>query len=170
MTDQTDRPGLKRLLACLLYECLLMTALLLTTSALFTVPMVKLGQPAWLRALEQLTLLAVLFAYFGLSWVRGGQTVAMKAWRLQVTRADGEALGWRLAIFRFAVALILIVGVPIAAYLGMGGGNPHTARLALLWCAVPFVWRWFDPQGQTLHDRLCGTRLRVKPRRAIPGA
>ncbi|TDR80567.1 RDD family protein [Paludibacterium purpuratum] len=168
MTDQPNPPGIKRLLACLLYECLLMLALLLTTSALFTVPMVKLGNPSWLRYLEQLALLAALFAYFGLSWVRGGQTVAMKAWRLQLARADGAPIGWGLAAFRFTVALVLIIGVPIAAYLGMGAGNPHAARLALLWCAVPFAWRYFDPRHQTLHDRLCGTRLFLRPRAPRP--
>ncbi|MBV8046653.1 MAG: RDD family protein [Paludibacterium sp.] len=168
MIDTLHPPGLKRLLACLVYESLLLLALVLAVSALFTVPMVKLGNPFWLRYLEQVALLAALFVYFGLSWVHGGQTVAMKAWRLQLSRADGVPMSWGQAAFRFFVALLLIVGVPIAAYLGMGARDPHTARLALLWCVVPFVWRLFDPQRQTLHDRLCGTRLFLRPRTPKP--
>jgi uncharacterized RDD family membrane protein YckC len=168
MTDTAHPPGLRRLLACLTYECLLMLAILLTLSALFTVPMVRLGNPHWLRVLEQLALLGGLFCYFGLSWVHGGQTVAMRAWRLRLSRADGAPLDWRLAAFRFFVALVLILGVPIMAYLGMGTSNPHTARLALLWCAVPFAWRYLDPQRQTLHDRLCGTRVFLLPRAPLP--
>jgi len=28
-----------------------------------------------------------------------------------------------------------------------------------------FIWSWFDPDGQFLHDRLLGTRLRNAPAR-----
>ena len=28
-----------------------------------------------------------------------------------------------------------------------------------------FIWSWFDPDGQFLHDRLLGTRLRNAPQR-----
>ena len=28
-----------------------------------------------------------------------------------------------------------------------------------------FIWSWFDPDGQFLHDRLAGTRLRNAPPR-----
>lgn len=157
-------PGLKRRLACLAYESLLMLALLLLPSALFTWLKAEIGASFWLDKLLQLALLAVLFAYFGLSWVRGGQTVAMKAWRLKLETTDGRAIGWTQACLRFLVVLVLVVGVPVAAYVGMDRSDPHAARLALLWCLVPFLWCYFDPQGQYLHDRLCGTRLILLPR------
>ena len=28
-----------------------------------------------------------------------------------------------------------------------------------------FIWSWFDPDGQFLHDRILGTRLRNAPQR-----
>jgi uncharacterized RDD family membrane protein YckC len=157
-------PGLKRRLACLAYECLLIMALLLVPSALFTWLKAVIGASFWLDKLLQLALLAVLFSYFGLSWVHGGQTVAMKAWRLKLETADGGRLGWSQACVRFVVALLLVVGVPVVAYLGMGRSDPGAARIALLWCLVPFLWSYFDPQGQYLHDRLCGTRMRLQPK------
>jgi uncharacterized RDD family membrane protein YckC len=165
MTKPTSPfPSLKRRLACLIYECLLILALMLVPSALFTWLKAEIGASFWLDKLLQLTLLGVLFAYFGLSWVRGGQTVAMKAWRLKLEMADGRPLGWPQAVLRFMVTLLLLIGVPVVAYLGMGRSDPYTARLALLWALVPFLWSYFDPQGQALHDRLCGMRLKRMPK------
>lgn len=164
MADTPHAPGLKRRLACLLYESLLMLALLLVPAALFTWLKANVGPSVWLDLLFRLALAAVLFAYFGLSWVQGGQTVAMKAWRLKLVAAGGRPIGWGLALFRFVVVLALVIGVPMVAYLGIGGNDPHAARLALIWGLVPFLWSYFDPDGQYLHDRLCGTRLTLLPK------
>lgn len=167
MADTLLLPSLKRRLACLLYEQLLLAALLLASSALFLPLKTILGPTTWL-ILFRLFLLCVLFAYFGLSWVKGGQTVAMKAWRLRLVTADAQPISWGHAIFRYGVALALIVGVPIVAGLGMGVSGVHMARLSLLWSLLTFLWAWFDPQGQTLHDRLCGTRLILLSRTTLP--
>ena len=36
-------------------------------------------------------LLAVAFGYFGFCWVRGGQTLGSRAWRIRLQSADGSA-------------------------------------------------------------------------------
>jgi uncharacterized RDD family membrane protein YckC len=164
MVDSLKFPGLKRRLACLLYEFLLMAAILLGAVALITPIKATLGPSFWLDQIIRLFLLAVLFAYFGLSWIRGGQTVAMKAWRLKLVNARAEPIGWGLATLRFVVALMLFIGVPIIAYLGMQGSEGKDARLALLWALIPVLYAYFDPQAQALHDRLCGTRLILLPK------
>jgi uncharacterized RDD family membrane protein YckC len=158
MTETLLPPSLSRRLGCLLYELLLMAALLLIATAVF-LPL-KNRLPADLGlALQRLFLLGILFAYFGLSWVKGGQTVAMKAWRIRLVTDNGREIGWGLATFRFCVALFLFVAVPLVAYLGMQDNGVSIARMSLLWCMAPFCWAYFDPHGQCLQDRLCHTRL-----------
>src|SRR5512140_564998 len=105
MEPDLASPGVLRRLASLLYELLLLAALLLAYQALLTALLPWKTQPGLARLVNQLLLPTVLFGYFGLSWVRGGQTVAMKAWRLKLVRADGMSLGWRDALLRFAVCL-----------------------------------------------------------------
>src|SRR5262245_29015504 len=52
----------------------------------------------------RVALFAVTAGYFVLSWTRGGQTIGMRAWRLRIVDADGNALGWSRAILRFVIA------------------------------------------------------------------
>ena len=57
----------------------------------------------WLRTELQLFVLAVLAAYFLWCWLRGGQTLAMRAWRIRlVDVTPGKA------IVRFLLALALL--------------------------------------------------------------
>jgi uncharacterized RDD family membrane protein YckC len=89
------------------------------------------------------SLVAVAMAYFCGFWVRGGQTVGMRAWRIEVVRADGSALGWPRAAARFAA--LLVAALPA----GLG-----------LW------WSAFDAEKRGWHDRWTGTRVvRTPPRR-----
>ena len=104
--------GKLRRLGSLLYEALLLAALLLAAAALFQPLFVWLGQAAWLHALFQLYLLAVLYFYCDWSWRRGGQTLAMKTWKIRLARADGQALDRRSAALRFAVLAALLIGFP----------------------------------------------------------
>lgn len=53
----------------------------------------------------QLYFFAVGLVFFGRSWTRGGQTLGMQVWRLQVRRVDGAALRWPIATLRYAVML-----------------------------------------------------------------
>jgi uncharacterized RDD family membrane protein YckC len=73
-------------------------------------------------------------AYFIISWMRGGQTLGMRAWRLRVMRDDGRALAWRQALPR------LVVGCISLAALGAG-----------------FWWALFDARHLTWHDRAART-------------
>ena len=79
----------------------------------------------------------VAAAYFVWQWRRGGQTLAMKTWRLRLVTRDGAPLTLRHAASRFVFA------VPGALLLGRG-----------------FLWALVDREGQFLHDRLAGTQDR----------
>jgi uncharacterized RDD family membrane protein YckC len=88
--------------------------------------------PLWYR----LALLAVTVAYFVVSWMRGGQTIGMRAWRLRVERADGARLTLLGALLRFVVA-----GFSLAA-----------AGAGMLWSLV-------DRDRRTWHDLAAKTRV-----------
>ncbi|KZE33281.1 putative RDD family membrane protein YckC [Crenobacter luteus] len=160
--------GLARRLASLAYESLLVGALLLVASALITPLLTALGPSLFATLLSQGFFATVLFAYFGWCWVRGGQTVAMKTWRIRLVDADGLTLRWRGALRRFAIALGLYVGLPALSYLGLarhdGSLGQHLA-IALLWWLLLPLSAWLDPERRFLHDRLAGTRQVLTPKK-----
>jgi len=122
-------PGIARRLASLAYEALL--ALAVAFFAAFAFFFAAGGAPleGWLLRAHQLFLAAVLAAYFLWCWLRGGQTLAMKTWRIRLTGVTP-----RKALMRFALAILLV-----------------PTGVGLLWALV-------DRDGQFLHDRLAGTR------------
>lgn len=133
LSDPT--PGLLRRLACLLYESLLLFALLVVAS--FPVmPLVQALPAPGSRLVFQIYLLAVMGVYFVWCWRHGGQTLAMKTWRVQLVTVSGERLGLGRAWLRYGLAGLGLAG------LGLG-----------------FFWALWDRDRQFLHDRLLGTRL-----------
>lgn len=139
-------PSLLRRLGSLLYDALTFIALWLLASALFTT--LHGGAAAgYARWLLQLVCLAVLSGYYLWCWTHGGQTLAMRTWRIRVADADGRALTWPAALRRY---LLAGAGLAIA---GIG-----------LW------WALLDRDGQFLHDRLAGTRLREALGVKLPGS
>lgn len=77
----------------------------------------------------------VLAGYYIRSWLRGGQTLAMKAWRIRVMDITP-----RRALLRFLYALVLVP------------------------TGISILWAFFDRDRQFLHDRLAGTRLVLLPK------
>ena len=131
--------GLGRRVLSLLYEALLATALVLAMSVPFAV-LTQGWDSALKRPLNQLYLALALGIYFVWQWTRGGQTLAMKTWRLRLVTRDGGPLSAGRAARRYAFAL---AGTALA---GFG-----------------FIWALFDPERQFLHDRLAGTKIIVVP-------
>lgn len=123
-------PGLARRLASLLYEAVLLIAVAFFAASAFYFASGGAPLEGWLLRAHQLFLAAVFAAYFLWCWLRGGQTLAMKTWRVRVVGVSpGKAL------LRFLFALVLV---------------PTGASI---------LWALFDRDGQFLHDRLAGTRL-----------
>ena len=129
----------------MLYDALLVLALWMVTTALFlpfTGGEALLAEESPLLTLVyRAALIAVLIAFYGLSWTSRGQTLGMAAWRLRVEREDGRPLTWPDVLLRLAAALL--------SWLVLGLG----------WlCAL------VDPRRRTWHDRLSHTRVVVVPR------
>jgi len=87
----------------------------------------------------RVALFVVTGAYFVISWARGGQTIGMRAWRLRIVDAGGNALGWPRAMLRFVVAC--------ASLLALGVGY--------FWCLFDRRKRgWHDLAAQSVLVRL----------------
>jgi uncharacterized RDD family membrane protein YckC len=124
----------KRLLA-IVYDTLIVAGLLMIAG--FVVLALNGVRPVPPNTLwYQLYLLMVAWAYFAVSWSRLGQTVAARAWKLEVRDMAGNYPSLARASLRAVLALPSI---------GLGG-------LGLLWCLI-------DKEGQSAHDRLSGTQL-----------
>lgn len=106
------------------------------------------------------------FAYFGRAWVRSGQTFGMRAWRLSLRAARG-----RLSVTRAAVRYVLALawwGALIEGFALAFQGDYRIATLPLALFGTAYLWIFFDPEAQALHDRLSGTRVLFIPK--SPGA
>ena len=129
------RPGLARLFSSLLYEALVVFGILLVG---FLVPQIVLaaflqGTPGRLLWVQ---LVMVLLLYFVWFWLNGGQTLAMKTWKLRIVDGDGRALRPLQAVLRYLAAWLSVV------LLGAG-----------------FLCALFDRDRRFLHDRIAGTRI-----------
>jgi len=129
-------------MAAMVYELLLVTAVMFVAALPFLY-LVGNAQTGWLHHLFQVYILGVLFAYFSAFWLRSGQTLAMKTWRIRLVNPDGTRLTLGQAALRFVIAL-----------------------LGLLLAGFGFWWALFDRDRQFLHDRIVGTRLIRVPRKA----
>jgi uncharacterized RDD family membrane protein YckC len=88
----------------MLYEALLVFAIAFFAAWVFF--FASGGRDAtrgWLRTELQVFILVVLAAYFLWCWLRGGQTLAMRAWRIRLVNVTP-----RKAIVRFALAAVLL--------------------------------------------------------------
>ncbi|MBK7898837.1 MAG: RDD family protein [Azonexus sp.] len=129
------RPGLARLFSSLLYEGLVVFGILLVG---FLIPQIILaaflqGTPGRLLWVHLVMMLLLYFVWF---WLNGGQTLAMKTWKLRIVDADGRALRPLQAVLRYLAAWLSVV------LLGAG-----------------FLCALFDRDRRFLHDRIAGTRI-----------
>ena len=113
----------------------------------------------WQRFALQAYLLLTFAAYFLWCWLRGGQTLAMKAWRIRVVASNGECLSPRLALLRFAWACLSVGAFLIAIAAALIMRSPWLAFAMLGVSGSGLGWALVDRDRQFLHDRLAGTRL-----------
>lgn len=136
LTGEPATPGIARRLAAMGYEALLLVGVLIVT---FIAPHVLLGAFAYRIASPMLLwahLFLVLLVYCVGFWSIGGQTLAMKTWRLRVLTRHGEPLRPAQALLRYLLCW---------PSLCLGG--------------IGIAWALLDRDHQFLHDRLAGTRL-----------
>ena len=94
---------------------------------------------------RQIFLFLVIGAYFVSCWHLGGQTLAMKTWRIRlidVNTKNPPPLG--KACIRYVLCWLLTLS------------------------GLNWLWSWFDADRQSLHDRLLGLRMEMAEPPASP--
>ena len=134
-TLQLARPGIVRRLFSMLYEMLLLLATLFLAAYIF-IAITHNAQSATTKVIFQGYLVLVMATYFLWFWCKGGQTLAMKTWRLRLVSARGDSVTFAQCALRF-----------IAAFIGIGLGG------------VGILWALIDRDRQFLHDRIAGTKI-----------
>ncbi|MEO7206669.1 MAG: RDD family protein [Steroidobacteraceae bacterium] len=132
--------GFGRRLAALVYDAFLLAALLMifTGGALFFThgaAIVPATAGGWVYVYRA-GLVLVIAGYYALNWLRSGQTLGMRAWRLRTVTASGHALTWDAVFLRECFGLI-----------------------AWAPAALGVLWLYLDPEHLALHDRLSRTRV-----------
>lgn len=98
----------------------------------------------------------VIAAYFLLSWLRGGQTLGMRPWRIRVASQGGARLTPKQALLRLIVAALPLLLLLLAPSQGL-----RTAlwAVAIGWC-VWFGVALIDRHRRAVHDLAAGSEVR----------
>lgn len=139
MVDLIRPAPLPRRLAAALYDGMLLLALWMVAALIAVAIAGGEAAPVGSR-LFQASLLLIGGLFNGWFWTHGGQTLGMRAWRLQLRRRDGGALHW------FDAALRYVIAVPAWLLGGIG-----------VW------WSLLPPQHQSWQDLASGTETILLP-------
>jgi len=137
MTPTRDKPtpepaGLLRRLGAMFYDSLLLLSVLMVGTALAL--LVTRGAMDYHNPFFRGYLCGLSFLFYAWFWVRGGQTLGMRTWKLRVQRLDGGPITLWQAVLRFLCA------IPAWALLGLG-----------------YLWLLVDKDRMAVHDRLSKT-------------
>ena len=147
--EQLQPAGLLKRLMALVYDVFLIFAIwtvtLLVWGHLVPAPPLDGEQPIVLRNLLLVILVVEMWGFYAWFWMRGGQTLGMRAWRLQVQDYRGGSVKLWQTVVRFLGACV--------SWALFGAGY-------LVVLIAPH---------QTLHDRLSATatvELPKKPKKS----
>ncbi|MDP9015031.1 MAG: RDD family protein [Pseudomonadota bacterium] len=134
-----DSARFGRRFAALIYDSFLLFGLLMIFTGIIVLFTPRAVLPETYGAWEYLYragLVGVIAAYYILNWMRSGQTLGMRAWRLRTVTDTGKPLSGRAAVLRFAYG-------------------------TLAWppAALGVLWLYVDPDHLAIHDRLSKTRV-----------
>ena len=150
-------PPLRRRLLSMTYEAMLLFAVVFVAGYLFDA-LTQSRNALMLRHTRQAWLFVVLGVYFVWFWTHGGQTLAMKTWRIRLVGPLAQRLTTGRAVARYLLLWIFAVPTLGILYVADVEGWAAVAVLAAALLVPPF-YAMFDRDGQFVHDRLLGTRL-----------
>ena len=139
------RPALLRRLAAIVYDTLLVVPLIMVSVGLLLGLRYALGAAAdslLPPIIVQSVAIMSCIGFFGVFWMKNGQTLGMQAWRIKLIPSPGNELTFGRVVTRCGAALLS------ALCLGMG-----------------YAWCLFDRRGRTWHDYLSGTELVLLPKK-----
>ncbi len=127
--------SLLRRFGAILYDFFLLITVLFIASFLVVIPTGITPEDRFFF-LFQAYIFLVAFIFFAWFWIRGGQTLGMRTWKMKLITEDGSKLTWGKALIRFVIAML--------SWLALGLG---------------FLWSLWDKQHRTWHDIASKTRL-----------
>ena len=136
--------GIGRRLLSVIYESLVLIVIAFLSMAVYS-SVANLNSPgtsisgAYTYAFW-LFLYLTIGLYFFWCWLRGGQTLPMKTWKLQLADQRGWPISPTQALLRYTIAWLSFL------LLGLG-----------------FIWAFVDRDKRFLHDRIAGTRILRTP-------
>ena len=127
-------PGLRRRMACWMYEGVLLFGVVFLADYLFS----TLSQTRHAldhRLGQQIFLFLILGIYFVWFWHKG-QTLAMKTWHIRITDVQGHALTQKRALMRYVMSWIWF----LPPLLVLGVMKWPLAQIGLLIAAWVVIW------------------------------
>ncbi len=156
MSAADTAPGLRRRMACWLYEGLLLFGVVFISGYLFS----TLSQTR--HALDnrhglQAFVFLVLGIYFTWFWHKG-QTLAMKTWHIRVVDREGRPLTQKRALLRYVLSWVWFLP-PLVAMSPFQLSGAESFVLLTGWTLVWALLSRFQTDKQFWHDVWAGTRL-----------
>ena len=136
-TDNNIQPPatLLRRLGAMLYDLFLLLTVIFVASFV-PVILFNVKPEDTYFFLYQVYIFVISYVFYAWFWIRGGQTLGMRTWKVKVVTNDGSKLNWSKSLIRYLVAILSLLA------LGLG-----------------FFWSLWDKQKRTWHDIASGTRL-----------
>lgn len=151
-------PTIRRRMASFLYEGVLLFGVTMTT-ALFYAGLANQRNAMQGRAGLMAVLFIVLGLYFVWFWSHGGQTLAMKSWRIRlVDRHGAPVTPWR-SLVRYLLSWLWFL--PACLVLSLWGVRSTPIMFTVLLVGVMgyALTAVLHPLRQFPHDLMCGTRI-----------
>lgn len=140
----TSSASLLRILGSVFYDWLIVLSLLMI-GGFFIVPLYSVlsGNESFMAGSPffRLYVLAIITLYFGYFWMRSGQTVGMKAWRIKLIGVENPKITAKQVIIR------LIVAMPAYGFALLG-----------------LFWRFIDPHQRSWLDLTSNSCLIFLPK------
>jgi uncharacterized RDD family membrane protein YckC len=152
----TTMPGLRRRMACWLYEGMLLFGVVFIAGYLFgTLSQTRNAMDN--RHALQAFIFVVFGVYFGWFWAKG-QTLAMKTWRIRVVTIDGRTLSQSRAVLRYIASWSWFLP-PLIVNQWLSVSTSNVVLLCAIWVGAWALISKLRRDGRFLHDVLAGTQL-----------
>jgi uncharacterized RDD family membrane protein YckC len=158
LVDPSEQSApLGRRFGAMLYEGVLLFGVSFISGYLFDT-LTQSRQALMFRHAREVWLFVVYGVYFVYFWTHGGQTLAMKTWRIRLMFHDRPEVPLGIAVLRYCACWVFVLLATGTAYaLGLGPAADMVVLAAAL-VLPPFVMLIL-PARQFLYDYAIGTRL-----------
>jgi len=157
-------PGLRRRLACFVYEGVLLFGVLMAAAFVYSTVTQQRHALIGTSGLQAF-LFMVLGVYFAGLWSKTGQTLAMQTWQIKLVTLSGQRVGRLRAFCRYLLSWLWFA--PALVLLGISGIRAAGTVFTILLVGVVAyaLLSRLRADRQYWHDAVCGTRLVMAPNR-----